>query len=248
MPQCQTFSDQEIESLRKGGKILRGCLDYVESLIKPGVKTMELDQAAEDYIRSNGGVPGFKGYSGYPATLCTSVNEQCVHGIPGDRELKDGDIIAVDCGVIYEGFNTDACFTAGVGTITDEKQKLMDASQNALLAAVAMVKAGIRVGDISSTVQKSVEGDGFYVVRALTGHGLGTTLHQFPDIPNFGRAGTGPVLPANTLIAIEPIVAAGCGEIRDARDGWTIETKDGSLSTHFEHTILVREGDCEIIA
>jgi len=204
---------------------------------------------AEEQIRSHkGATPGFKGYRGYPATLCTSVNEQCVHGIPSSRVLKDGDIVTLDCGVLLDGLYTDACVTVGVGQINGEATKLLQVTENALKDAVAVIKAGIHIGDISSTVQKTVESGGFKVVPALTGHGLGRMLHQFPDIPNFGKEGTGPVVPANTVIAVEPIVSAGDGSILEEGDGWTISTRNSELSAHFEHTILVLEEGCEVLA
>jgi len=248
MSQFQIFSEQEIESLRKGGKILRACLDLVESMIAVGMTTKELDDAAEKFILSEGGKPGFKGYRNFPATLCTSVNEECVHGIPGDRVLKEGDIISVDCGVIYDGLYTDACFTAPVGSISQEAQKLLNVTRQCLENVVVLVKKGIYVGDISATVQKTAEAAGFHPVRSLTGHGLGTHLHQFPDIHNIGEAGTGPPLPLNTLIAVEPIISAGSDIVVPGTDGWMLSTKDSALCAHFEHTLLVLEDACEIIA
>jgi methionyl aminopeptidase len=188
------------------------------------------------------------GYHGYPATLCTSVNEQCVHGLPGDYVLKEGDIVSTDCGVLYKDIFTDACRTFGVGSISKEAQSLLTVTSQALKDAVAVIKAGAKVGDISSAVQHTVEGAGLSVVSALTGHGLGKTLHQFPDVPNYGKKGTGPKLPANTVIAVEPIVCTGGDGIKESDDNWTINTKDGSLSAHFEHTLLILEDGVEIIA
>jgi len=248
MSQFQIFSEKEIESLRKGGKILRACLNLVESMVAEGVTTKELDEAAEEFILSEGCKPGFKGYRHFPNTLCTSVNEECVHGIPGDRELKEGDIISVDCGVIFDGLYTDACFTAPVGEISEEAAKLLSVTAQCLENLVALVKKGVKVGDISATVQKTAEAAGFHPVRSLTGHGLGKTLHQFPDIPNVGEAGTGATLPVNTLIAVEPIISAGSDAVVSDEDGWTLSTKDSALCAHFEHTLLVLEGSCEILA
>lgn len=249
MPDFQIFTEQEIESLKKGGKILRECLELVSAQVQEGISTQELDRMAEEHIRSHeGAVPGFKGYKGYPATLCASVNEQCVHGIPSGRKLSNGDIITVDCGVLLDGLYTDACVTVGVGQISQEAQNLLHITENALKDAVAVVREGASIGDISSTVQKTVENGGFSVVYALTGHGLGRTLHQFPDVPNYGKAGTGPILPAHTLIAIEPIVSMGNGEITEEGDGWTISTRNSELSAHFEHTILVQKDGCTVIA
>lgn len=235
--------------MRRAGKVLRDCLHHTASFVQPGISTGELDRIAESFILSHEGMlPAFKGYHGFPATLCTSVNEECVHAIPGERILNEGDIVALDCGVICDGLYTDACVTVGVGRISAEAQRLLDVTKGALAQAVAEVKKGAHVGDISHAVQTYVEAAGFGCVRSLTGHGLGKTLHQFPDIPNFGESGTGPALPAGTLIAVEPIVSAGDIRVVDAGDGWAIVTKDGSLSAHFEHTLLVTDSGCEIIA
>lgn len=218
-------------------------------LVAPGITTKELDRAAEEFIRKHeGATPAFQGYHGYPATLCTSVNEECVHGLPGDKVLKEGDIIATDCGVMIDGLFTDACRTYGVGKISKEAQNLLDVTSNALEAAVAITRSGVKVGTISATIQEVVESEGLTIVSALTGHGLGKTLHQFPDVPNYGEKNTGPMLPVGTLIAIEPIVCTGKDGIKETADLWTINTKDGSLSAHFEHTLLITEEGCEIIA
>lgn len=244
----QIFSAKQIDLLRKGGTILRECLQATAQQVRPGATTKELDTFAEAFIRDRGGIPAFKGYRGFPGTLCTSVNDECVHGIPGDRVLKHGDIIALDCGVVYGDLYTDACVSVPVGTVTQDVQAFLLASERALEEACAIVAPGVRVGDISSTIQKSVEGHGYSCVNGLTGHGLGDTLHQFPDIPNVGKAGTGPVLPPHTIIAIEPITAMGKPAMREDGDGWTIRTADGSLSGHFEHTVLVTEDGHEILA
>jgi methionyl aminopeptidase len=249
MSQFQIFSQDEIATLRKGGKILRECLALVGNAVREGITTKELDTMAEDFIRSHeGAVPAFQGYQGFPASLCASVNDECVHGIPGDRVLKAGDIIALDGGVLFGGLNTDACLSVAVGEIPPEVRTFLNVSEQSLKNAVRKVRSGIRVGDISSEIQKTVEGGGYHCVKGLTGHGLGTHLHQFPDISNTGKAGVGAVIPAYTLIAIEPITAMGAAEIREKGDGWTICTADGSLSGHFEHTILVLPDGNEIIA
>lgn len=248
MSSCQTFTEKEIAAFRHAGQILGACLEHVSGLVAPGITTKELDRAAEEFIRSHDGAePAFTGYHGYPGTLCTSVNEECVHGLPTDRKLEEGDIVSIDCGVLYEGMFTDACRTVGVGTISKEAQKLLDVTEQALEKSLAVIKAGAKVGDISSTVQQYVEGKGCSIVSALTGHGLGKTLHVYPDIPNFGKKGTGAKLPANTVIAVEPIVALGEDGITDGGDSWTIKTRDGSLAAHFEHTILVTEKGCEVL-
>ena len=249
MGKFQIFTAEEQQSLREAGKILSECLAYMGDLVAPGITTKELDRAAEEFIRKHeGATPAFQGYHGYPATLCTSVNEECVHGLPGDKVLNEGDIIATDCGVMINNLYTDACRTFGVGKISKEAQKLLDVTSNALEAAVAVVRSGVRVGTISATIQEVVEAEGLTIVSALTGHGLGKTLHQFPDVPNYGEKGTGPMLPVGTLIAVEPIVCTGKDGIKETSDLWTINTRDGSLSAHFEHTLLITEEGCEIIA
>lgn len=245
----QLFLPKQIDSLRRAGKILRECLQHTAQHVKPGITTKELDTIAEEFIRKHrGATPAFKGYNGFPGTLCTSVNDESVHAIPGKRVINDGDIISLDGGVIVDGLYTDACITVPVGTITPEIQTFLDVSSDALEKACAIVRPGTRIGDISSIIQKTVEAGGYRCVNALTGHGLGTELHQFPDIPNVGKAGTGPVLPANTIIAIEPITSMGGPGIREKDDNWTIITADGSMSAHFEHTVLVTEDGYEILA
>ncbi len=243
----QIFTPRQIASLRRGGAILRRCLQHVASLVHPGVKTQELDAAAESFIRAEGALPAFKRYQGYPATLCTSVNEQCVHGIPGDRVLVEGDIISLDCGVLLDHLYTDACITVPVSRISPKAEHLLDVTERALGNALSILRAGLNVGDISSTIQRTVEAEGFHPVRSLTGHGLGTSLHQFPDVPNWGEAGTGPIFPMGTIVAIEPIISAGSDRVTEAADGWTLSTADSALSAHFEHTVLVLQGGCEVL-
>lgn len=249
MPHFQIFSPQQIESLRHGGGILRACLDYCASIVKEGITTEELDIKAEEFIRSHEGAePAFKGYRNFPATLCTSVNEVCVHGLPGNQTLQNGDIISIDCGVLYNALYTDACLTVAIGEIDSGKSKLLNVTRQALYDGLSVIKDGTRTGDISAAVQKTVENNGFNVVKALTGHGLGDNLHQFPDIPNFGKPDSGYYLPANTIIAIEPIVTAGRDGIKEAPDKWSVIMKDGAPTAHFEHTVLVTQGGYEIIA
>lgn len=249
MPSFQTFSLKEIGQLRAAGDILRRCLEETAAIVRPGITTGELDAFAEKFITSHPGAkPAFKGYRNYPATLCTSVNEQCVHGIPGKRELQEGDIVSVDCGVIVGGLYTDACVTVPVGRVSDSVRAFLEMSRQALEEGCAAVAPGARVGDVSSAIQQYVEGHGYKSVRGLTGHGLGSTLHQFPDVPNTGRAGSGPVLPLHTIIAIEPITSMGTDMIQDEEDGWTIRTADRAWSAHFEHTVLVTGEGHEILA
>lgn len=247
---CQIFTAEQQDSLRRGGAILRDCLKHVAALVKPGVSTLELDAAAEVFIRERGGVPAFKGYHGFPGTLCTSVNDQVVHGIPSAGPLlKTGDIVSLDGGVIFDGLYTDACSTVGVGDIDPKVQAFLDYVSQTLENVIAqIVKAHVKVGDISHFIERSLQRGGFGVVRTLTGHGLGDTLHQFPDVPNVGKAGTGPLLPVGTMIAIEPIATMGLPDVYTASDNWTILTKDKSLACHFEHSVIITAQGCEVVA
>ncbi len=248
MSSIQTFSPAQIESFRKGGKILRACLEMLRSAVAVGVTTGALDALAESFIRERGGEPAFQGYGGFPATLCTSVNEECVHGLPGARKLAEGDIVSLDCGVRFEGLVTDACITVPVGRISPEAAHLLEVTQQALDRAVEVLRAGIRVGDLSHAIGEVVRRGACTVVKPLTGHGLGASVHHPPDIPNVGKRGTGPVLPAGTVIAVEPIVSIADDDVRMLADGWTLVTKNGSLCAHAEHTLLVTEGGCAVIA
>lgn len=247
---CQIFTPAQIDSLRLGGGILRDCLAYVSSLVKPGVSTLELDQAAEEFIRSRKAVPAFKDYHGFPATLCTSVNDEVVHGIPrADQILKEGDSVSLDGGVIFDGLYTDACVTVGAGAIPKATQDFLDLVSETLESVIReVVRAGVQIGDISSFIEQRLKKAGYSPVRTLTGHGLGESLHQFPDVPNVGRARSGPILPKGTMIAIEPIATMGGHEVFTTNDGWTIKTKDGSLVCHFEHSVIITDEGCEIVA
>jgi methionyl aminopeptidase len=246
--QFQLFSEEQINALRIGGEILGSCLSHMATLVKPGVQTVELDREAQAYIQDRGAKPAFKGYKGFPFTLCTSINEECVHGMPSERALNDGDIISIDCGVLYKSLYTDSCITVAVGEISTDAKKLMSVTSDALDRALSILRAGTYVGDISSIIEKTVRAEGFAPVKALTGHGLGDTLHQFPDIPNFGTAGTGPKIPAGTILAIEPIISAGGDDIKEEEDNWTIRTSDRSLCAHVEHTVYVTEKGSEILS
>lgn len=248
MAQCHVYTTAQLDSIRRAGKILRDCLQMLRGEVRPGVTTEELDAKAEEFIRAAGGIPAFKGYHGFPATICTSVNEECVHGIPGPRLLNDGDVISLDCGVIIDGLYTDACITVGVGAISAEAKKLLAVTERALENALALVRAGARVGDLSATIEETARAEGCSPVDALTGHGVGINLHMYPDIPNVGRRGTGATLPADTVIAIEPILALGKSRIYQGDDGWTITTADKSLAAHVEHTVRVTEDGYEMIA
>lgn len=245
----QILNGDQITHMRRAGDILRRCLQETSAAVRPGMTTADLDRIAEEFIVSHpGATPAFKGFHGFPATICASVNDECVHGIPGSRVLNEGDIVSIDCGVIMGGMYTDACVTVPVGEVPEEVRLFLERSKAALDAAVAIIGPGTRVGDISATVQAAVEKYGYSPAKGLTGHGLGSTLHQFPDIPNVGRKGTGAALPKNVVIAVEPIVNMGGGSIKDGDDGWTITTADGSLSSHFEHTILLTDKGHEILA
>ena len=248
MPAVHVATAEELDALRRGGVILRACLNHVAALVAPGKRTIDLDAAGEQFIRDHGGAPAFKGYRGFPGTLCISVNDECVHGIPGKRELKDGDIVSLDCGVLLDGLYTDACITVPVGKIAPKARELLTVTERALEQALGVIKADCRVGDISAAVQEYVEAHGFAVIPALTGHGIGRTLHQFPDVPNVGKRGTGPVLPEGAVIAVEPITSAGSKDIVTADDGWTLSSDDGALTAHFEHTILITADGIEILA
>jgi methionyl aminopeptidase len=248
MPRFEFYTPDEIIALRESGKVLRTCLEHVASLVRPGVTTGELDAAAEAFIRAHGGVPAFKGYNGYPSTLCTSVNEECVHGMPGKRVLQEGDIVSLDGGVKLKNMITDACITVPVGRIDAKAQHVIRVAEEALAAGIREVRAGARVGQISAAIQAIVEKAGYTPIPALTGHGVGRAVHLYPDVPNRGRPDDGPALPDGTVIAIEPIVAVGKGDVIQLADGWTMVTADGSLSTHAEHTVLVTLKGCEILA
>lgn len=223
-------------------------LRRIEESIKPGISTLYLDRIAERYIRSRGGIPAFKGYRGYPATICASVNEEVVHGIPSqDKVLKEGDIISIDVGVKYKGYYGDAARTFMVGNVSDEARELIRVTRESLSVGIGVAKKGARIGDIGEAIQNYVELHGFSVVRDYAGHGVGRELHEPPQIPNFGKRGTGPVLEEGMLLAIEPMVNAGGYEVEVLSDGWTVVTKDRSLSAHFEHTILVRKEDALVL-
>ncbi|MCD6379696.1 type I methionyl aminopeptidase [bacterium] len=240
-------TDAEIELMRQSASILRETLLIVGELIKPGITTAKLDKVAEEFIRSKGGEPAFKGYQGFPATICASVNEEVVHGIPGTRELVDGDLIGVDCGVIKNGFYSDSTRSFAVGKISPDAERLMKVTKEALDIGLDKVRAGNRVSDISHAIQEYAEGKGYGVVRQLTGHGVGKELHEDPQIPNFGPPGTGPVIKVGMVFAIEPMLNEGVEDIRTLADGWTIITRDGKLSCHFEDTVAVTENGPEIL-
>lgn len=232
-------SPAEIEAIARAGRIVRGCLDLLSERALPGVTTKELDRLAEEYIRGHGGVPTFKGYRGFPGSICTSPNDMVVHGIPGATKLRDGDIMGIDVGVTLEEFIADAAITVGVGEISEEALSLMTVTKESLMLAVEECRPGRRVGDISHAVQSHVEVHGYSVVRSLVGHGVGRDMHEDPQVPNFGPPGRGPRLSEGMVVAIEPMINIGGFDVEVGGDAWSIFTKDGSLSAHFEHTVAV---------
>ncbi len=243
-----TRSREEIERIRAAAQIVAMTLREVGRAVRPGVTTTELDQLAETFIRDHGGRPAFKGYRGFPASICPSVNEEVVHGLPGPRELREGDLVGVDVGVELQGFYGDAALTFPVGTVSDEAVKLLQVTRESLMLGITQARAGNRVGDISHAVQSYVERNGFSVVKALVGHGIGREMHEEPAVPNFGPPGRGPRLMAGLVLAIEPMVNVGGHEVVTRSDGWTVATKDGSLSAHFEHTVAVGADGPEILS
>ena len=241
-------TDQEVSLMRKAGEITRQTLELLEKSVMPGVTTKQLDEIAYNFIKKSGATPSFLNYGGFPATICASVNDEVVHGIPNDRVLQEGDIISIDVGAKYKGYNGDSARTFAVGRISEERQKLIDVTKQSFFEGIKGIKAGCSVGDISSQVQRYVEKHGFSVVRDLVGHGVGKELHEDPMVPNFGFAGLGPKLRANTIIAIEPMVNAGKPQVVvDKQNGWTVSTRDGSDSAHYENTVLITENGVEIL-
>ncbi|MBZ0089317.1 MAG: type I methionyl aminopeptidase [Thermoanaerobaculia bacterium] len=231
----------------EANRIVHRVLSGIAERVGPGVTTGELDQWAERTIRDAGGVPAFLKYRGYPATLCTSINDVIVHGIPGETPLQEGDIIGVDCGVVYKGYYGDAARTFAVGRVSPEAERLIAATRRALELAVEAVRPNQRLSDIGHAVQKYVEAQGFSVVRDFVGHGIGTALHEEPQVPNFGEPGRGPRLRPGLVLAIEPMVNAGSASVEVDADGWTARTKDGSLSAHFEYSVAVTEAGARVL-
>jgi len=240
-------SSEEIQKIRESADILSRAHGLIATLVKPGVATKVLDARAEEFIFDHGGTPSFKGFNGFEYALCISVNENVVHGFPGDYELKDGDIISVDCGVFYNGFHSDCAYTYPVGNVSQEVLKLLKVTKESLYLGIEKASAGNRLGDIGFAIQERVEAEGFTVVRELVGHGLGRNLHESPEVPNYGKRGKGPKIKEGLVIAIEPMVNLGVRNIVQESDGWTIRTADRMPSAHFEHTIAVVDGKPEII-
>lgn len=243
-----TRNREEIEKIRVSAQLVAMTLREVGRHVRPGITTAELDRIAESFIRDHGARPAFKGYRGFPASICPSVNEEVVHGIPGPRELREGDIIGVDVGVEKNGFYGDAALSFPVGEVSAEARRLLDVTRESLMQGIAQARPGNRVGDISNAVQSYVESQGYSVVRALVGHGIGREMHEEPAVPNFGPAGRGPRLMTGLVLAIEPMVNTGGFEVVTRSDGWTVATKDGGLSAHFEHTVAVGPDGPEILS
>jgi methionyl aminopeptidase len=241
-------TDEEVELIRKSSLLVGSTLARVAEWIAPGVTTLRLDEIAEEFIRDHGAAPGFKGYGGFPNTLCISVNDAVVHGIPSQRPLESGDLVSVDCGVLMNGFYGDSAFTFGVGEVSEEDSHLLRVTRECLDLAVAEAVVGKRIGDIGFACQSHAERNGFTVVRDLVGHGLGEQLHEWPEVPNFGRRGTGVQLLNGMVLAIEPMINVGRKEVRQAGDGWTIHTTDGKKSAHFEHDVVVRPGQADVLS
>jgi methionyl aminopeptidase len=240
-------SDKEIAIMRQAGRIVATVLEVLKGQVKPGMKTEELDVIAVKELEKLGARPSFKGYRGYPANLCVSVNDEIVHGIPGKRVLHDGDIVSLDFGAIYNGFQGDSALTVGVGSISPEAERLIETTKGALEAGIAAARDGARLGDVSVAIQNYAESRGYSVVREYTGHGIGREMHEEPQIPNFGLPGQGPELKKGMTIALEPMVNIGDWRTRVDDNHWTVLTIDGSLSAHFEHTIAITDSGSEVL-
>lgn len=240
-------SEHEIELMRKAGLMVSKTHKYLKKYIKPGITTRELDKLAEDYIRSMGGVPTCKGYEGFPATLCTSINDEVVHGIPSNRKLKNGDIITIDMVIGYKGYQGDAAWTYAVGDISDNKKYLMEHTEKALYEGLKMVQPGAHIGDISHAIEEYATKYNLGVVKELVGHGIGTDMHEEPDVPNYGKPGKGPRLKEGMTICIEPMLNLGTANVEILDDDWTIVTADEEPSAHYEHTVLVTKDGYEIL-
>ncbi|MBI3321828.1 MAG: type I methionyl aminopeptidase [Candidatus Omnitrophica bacterium] len=238
---------QEIERMRRAGRIVAGLLDHLARIVRAGMKTKALDHEAQAYLRATGGQPAFLGYRGFPATICVSINEEVVHGIPGERKIAEGDLVSIDAGAIVEGLYADAATTLAVGPISSAARRLIESTQRALEEGIAQAVVGNRLSDISHAIQHVVEQDGFGVVRDFVGHGIGRALHEDPPIPNFGPPHMGPRLKAGMVLAIEPMVTLGRYDVQMLDDGWTAVTKDHSLAAHFEHTVAVTEEGPDVL-
>jgi len=242
------YCKEEISTIRKSNQIVAKILAELGKMIIPGVRTKELDEYAELRVKEMNAIPAFKGYRGYPASLCTSINEEIVHGIPSSRRLRDGDIISLDFGVLYEGYYGDAAVTYPVGEITPKAKKLIKAAEETFYKGMEQMKPGKRISDISFAIQSHVESQGFSVIRAFVGHGIGLSLHEEPQVPNFGPPGRGPKLKSGMVLAIEPMIAMGDWDVEILDDNWTAITRDRSLSAHYEHTVAITQKGPEILS
>ena len=237
----------EIEVMRRAGRIVAEVLDMVEETIEPGMTTGQLDSLIEDFIRSRGAIPAFKNYQGFPASACISINDEVVHGIPGKREIMEGDIVSVDVGSIVDGFYGDSARTFAVGEVAEEKLRLMENTQKSLTAGIDKARKGNKLGEISAAVQAVAEAEGYGVVRQLVGHGIGRNMHEEPQVPNFGSPNDGPVLKTGMVLAIEPMINLGTYQVKTLPDGWTIVTADGKASAHYEHTVAITDDGPDIL-
>ena len=240
-------SARELETMRRSGKITAKVLTELMQTARAGMTTKELDEIAERGIRGLGGIPTFKGYHGFPATICASVNDEVVHGIPGGYVLQDGDLLSIDIGTTLDGYVSDSAVTIPIGTISSKAQKLLEVTQECLMIGIAQMQKGNHLGDISAAVQRHAEDHGYGVVRELAGHGVGTAMHEEPQVPNYGKAGTGMELRPGLVLAIEPMITLGDRKVEILKDGWTVVTADGKLAAHFEHTIAVTEDGPRIL-
>ncbi|HKP14378.1 MAG TPA: type I methionyl aminopeptidase [Blastocatellia bacterium] len=240
-------SRNEIERMRASGQIVARVLKRLSEMVQPGITTRDLDAEAERLIREAGAVPTFKGYHGYPASICASINDEVVHGIPSNRKLREGDIIGIDCGATHRGYVGDAAVTVAVGRISDEVQKLMEVTRASLFEAIGRCRVGNRLGDVCNAVQAYVEPLGYSIVRNFCGHGIGRAMHEDPQVPNYGKPGTGPVLREGWVLAIEPMVNLGRHDVKVLSDGWTVITLDGRPSAHFEHTVAITADGPQIL-
>jgi len=241
-------SIEEIELIRESSLLVSKTLGEVAKVIAPGVKTIALNKLAEEFIRDNGGVPAFLNYHGFPYSLCISPNDQVVHGFPGEQELKEGDLISVDCGVILNKYYGDSAYTFAIGEVSEEAKKLMRVTQECLELGVQKAVTGMRIGDIGYAVQEHAEKHGFGVVKELVGHGVGLALHEKPEVPNYGKRGAGTKLEEGMVIAIEPMINAGKANVKFWNDGWTVSTSDGKPSAHYEHTVAIKKGQPDILS
>ena len=240
-------TSEEVEKIKQSADVLGRAHGEIAKHVKKGVKTSFLDKVAEEFIRDHGGVPSFKGYNGFPSSLCISVNEVVVHGFPSEYELKDGDIISVDCGVFHQGFHSDSAYTYPIGEVPPSVLALLSATKDSLYLGIEQAVFGNRIGDIGHAIQKFVEAKGYTVVRELVGHGLGRKLHEAPEVPNYGKKGSGPLLKQGMVIAIEPMINLGTRNIVQEKDGWTIRTADRKPSAHYEHTVAIFEDRTEVL-